>query len=98
MGRQVGCTGLVRIGELLGEDREEEERDDDRKDIFWGIKEDEVVDHLLRVYYRFHSFLLRSVRVGTIVDLETRDCRLRVLLINGTSREETTGDRDESYG
>ena len=42
--------------------------------------------------------MLRSVRVGTIVDLETRDCRLRVLLIDGTSREETTGDRDESYG
>ena len=57
MGRQVGCTGLVRIGELLGEDREEEERDDDRKDIFWEIKADEVIDHLLRVYYRFHSFL-----------------------------------------
>ena len=57
MGRQVGCTGLVQIGELLGEDREEEERDDNRKDIFWGIKEDEVVDHLLGVYYRFCSFL-----------------------------------------
>ena len=57
MGRQVGCTGLVRIGKLLGKDREEEERDDDRKDIFWGIKEDEVVDHLLEVYCRFHSFL-----------------------------------------
>ena len=41
--------------------------------------------------------LLRSVRVGTIVDLETRDCRLRVLLIDGTSREETTRDRDKSY-
>ena len=57
MGRQVGCTGLVQIGELLGEDREEEKRDDNRKDIFWGIKEDEVVDHLLGVYYRFCSFL-----------------------------------------
>ena len=57
MGRQVGCTGLVRIGELLGEEREEEERDDDRKDIFWGIKENEVVDHLLGVYCRFCSFL-----------------------------------------
>ena len=57
MGRQVGCTGLVQIGELLGEDREEEERDDDRKDIFWGIKENEVVDHLLGVYCRFCSFL-----------------------------------------
>ena len=57
MGRQVGCTGPVQIGELLGEDREEEERDNDRKDIFWGIKEDEVVDHLLEIYYRFHSFL-----------------------------------------
>ena len=57
MGRQVGCTDLVQIGELLGEDREEEERDDNRKDIFWGIKEDEVVDHLLGVYYRFCSFL-----------------------------------------
>ena len=44
------------------------------------------------------DLLLRSVRVGTIVDLETRDCRLRVLLIDGTSREETTGDGDESYG
>ena len=44
------------------------------------------------------DLLLRSVRVGTIVDLETRDCRLRVLLIDGTSREEMTGDRDESYG
>ena len=30
--------------------------------------------------------LLRSVRVGTIVDLETRGCRLRVVLIDGTSR------------
>ena len=57
MGRQVGCTGLVQIGVLLGEDREEEKRDDNRKDIFWGIKEDEVVDHLLGVYYRFCSFL-----------------------------------------
>ena len=57
MGRQVGCTGLVRIGELLGEEREEEERDDDRKDIFWGVEEDEVVDHLLGIYCRFHSFL-----------------------------------------
>ena len=56
MGRQVGCTSLVQIGELLGEDREEEERDDDRKDIFWGIEEDEVVDHLLGVYCRFRSF------------------------------------------
>ena len=64
MGRQVGCTGLVRIGELLGKDREEEERDDDRKDIFWGIKEDEVVDHLLRVYYRFCSFLYALSRSG----------------------------------
>ena len=36
--------------------------------------------------------MLRSVRVGTIVDLETGDCRLRVLLVDGTSREETTGD------
>ena len=44
------------------------------------------------------DLLLRSVRVGTIIDLETRDCRLRILLIDGTSREETTGDRDESYG
>ena len=51
MGRQVGYTGLVRIGELLGKDREEE-RDDDRKDIFWGIEEDEVVDHLLGVHCR----------------------------------------------
>ena len=44
------------------------------------------------------DLLLRLVRVGTIVDLETRDCRLRVLLIDETSREETTGDRNESYG
>ena len=44
------------------------------------------------------DLLLRSVQVGTIVDLGARDCRLRVLLIDGTSREETTGDRDESYG
>ena len=56
MGRQVGCTGLVQIGELLGEDREEE-RDDNRKDTFWGVEEDEVVDHLLGVYCRFCSFL-----------------------------------------
>ena len=56
MGRQVGYTGLVRIGELLSEDREKE-RDDDRKDIFWGIEEDEVVDHLLGIYCRFRSFL-----------------------------------------
>ena len=42
--------------------------------------------------------LLWSVQVGTIVDLGARDCQLRVLLIDGTSREETTGDRDESYG
>ena len=64
MGRQVGYTGLVRIGELLGKDREEEERDDDRKDIFWGIKEDEVVDHLLGVYCRFHGFLYALSRSG----------------------------------
>ena len=32
------------------------------------------------------DLLLRSVRVGTIVDLGTRGCRLRVLLIDGTSR------------
>ena len=64
MGRQVGCTGLVRIGELLGKDREEEERDDDRKDIFWGIEEDEVVDHLLEVYCRFRSFLYALSRSG----------------------------------
>ena len=32
------------------------------------------------------DLLLRSVRVGTIVDLEIRDCRLRILLIDGTSR------------
>ena len=30
--------------------------------------------------------MLRLVRVGTIVDLETRNRRLRVLLIDGTSR------------
>ena len=66
MGRQVGCTGLVQIGELLGEDREEEEeRDDNRKDIFWEIKEDEVMDHLLGVYYRFCSFLYALSRSRT---------------------------------
>ena len=32
------------------------------------------------------DLLLRSVQVGTIVDLGARDCRLRVLLIDGTSR------------
>ena len=32
------------------------------------------------------DLLLRSVRVGTIVDLEIRDCRLRILLIDETSR------------
>ena len=32
------------------------------------------------------TWVLRSVRVGTIVDLETRNCRLRILLIDGTSR------------
>ena len=64
MGRQVGCTGLVQIGELLGEEREEEERDDDRKDIFWGAEEDEVVDHLLGIYCRFRSFLYALSRSG----------------------------------
>ena len=74
MGRQVGCTGLVQIGELLGEDREEEERDNDRKDIFWRIKEDEVVDHLLEVYYRFHSFLytLSRSRACWRLDLDSQ--------------------------
>ena len=43
------------------------------------------------------DLLLWSVQIGTIVDLKTRDCRLRVLLIDGTGREETTRDRDESY-
>ena len=71
MGRQVGCTGLVQIGELLGEDREEEERDDDRKDIFWGIKDDEVVDHLLEVYYRFCSFLYALSRSGACQRLDS---------------------------
>ena len=71
MGRQVGCTGQVQIGELLGEDREEEERDDDRKDIFWGIKEDEVMDHLLEVYYRFHSFLYALSRSGACWRLDS---------------------------
>ena len=47
MGKQVDCTGLVRIGELPGEDNKEEERDNDRKDIFREVKEDEVVDHSL---------------------------------------------------
>ena len=63
MGRQVGCTGLVRIGELLGEEREEE-RDDNRKDIFWGVEEDEVVDHLLGIYCRLRSFLYAFSRSG----------------------------------
>ena len=71
MGRQVGCTGLVRIGELLGEEREEEERDDDRKDIFWGVEEDEVVDHLLGVYCRFCSFLYALSRSGACWRLDS---------------------------
>ena len=71
MGRQVGCTGLVRIGELLGKDREEKERDDDRKDIFWGIEEDEVVDHLLGVYCRFCSFLYALSRSGVCQRLDS---------------------------
>ena len=70
MDRQVGCTGLVQIGELLGKDREEE-RDDDRKDIFWGIKEDEVMDHLLGVYCRFHSFLYALSRSGACQRLDS---------------------------
>ena len=45
------------MGEDREEEEEEEERDDNRKDTFWRIKEDEVVDHLLGVYYRFRSFL-----------------------------------------
>ena len=57
MDRQVGWTGLVQIGKLLGKGREEEKRDNDRKDIFWGIKEDEVMDHLQKFYCRFYSFL-----------------------------------------
>ena len=71
MGRQVGCTGLVQIGELLGEDREEEERDDNRKDIFWEIEEDEVVDHLLGFYCRFHSFLYALSRSGACRRLDS---------------------------
>ena len=71
MGRQVGCTGLVQIGELLGKDREEKERDDDRKDIFWGIKEDEVVDHLLEFHCRFHSFLYALSRSGACWRLDS---------------------------
>ena len=71
MGRQVGCTGLVRIGELLGKDREEEERDDDRKDILWGVEEDEVVDHLLGVYCRFRSFLYALSRSGACWRLDS---------------------------
>ena len=70
MGRQVGYTGLVRIGELLSEDREKE-RDDDRKDIFWGIEEDEVVDHLLGFYCRFHSFLYALSRSGACRRLDS---------------------------
>ena len=71
MGRQVGCTGLVQIGELLGKEREEEERDDNRKDIFWGIKEDEVVDHLLEFHCRFHSFLYALSRSGACWRLDS---------------------------
>ena len=71
MGRQVGCTGLVQIGELLGKDREEKERDNDRKDIFWGIKEDEVVDHLLEFHCRFHSFLYALSRSGACWRLDS---------------------------
>ena len=71
MGRQVGCTGLVQIGELLGKDREEEERDDDRKDIFWGVEEDEVVDHLLGIYCRFCSFLYALSRSGVCQRLDS---------------------------
>ena len=71
MGRQVGCTGLIQIGELLGKEREEEERDDDRKDIFWGIEEDEVVDHLLGVYCRFCSFLYALSRSGACRRLDS---------------------------
>ena len=71
MGRQVGCTGLVQIGELLGEDREGKERDDDRKDIFWGIKEDEVVDYLLEFYCRFRSFLYALSRSGACWRLDS---------------------------
>ena len=70
MGRQVSCTGLVRIGELLSKDREEE-RDNDRKDIFWGIKEDEVVDHLLGGYYIFRSFLYALSRSGACWRLDS---------------------------
>ena len=33
------------------------------------------------------DLLLRSVRVGTNIDLETRECRLRGLLIDGMSHE-----------
>ena len=71
MGRQVGCTGLVRIGELLGEDREEEQRDNDRKDVFWGVEEDEVVDHLLGFYCRFRSFLYSLSRSGACQRLDS---------------------------
>ena len=71
MGRQVGCTGLVRIGELLGKEREEEERDDDRKDIFWGVKENEVVDHLLGIYCRLCSFLYALSRSGACQRLDS---------------------------
>ena len=71
MGRQVGCTGLVQIGELLGEDREEKKRDDDRKDIFWEIKEDEVMDHLLGGYYIFRSFLYALSRSGACWRLDS---------------------------
>ena len=71
MGRQVGCTGLVQIGELLGEEREEEERDDDRKDIFWGVEKDEVMDHLLGIYCRFCSFLYALSRSGACRRLDS---------------------------
>ena len=46
MGRQVGYTGLVQIGELPGEDSKEK-RDDNRKDIFWEIKKDKIMDDLV---------------------------------------------------
>ena len=64
MGRQVGWTGLVQIEELPGKDSEEEDRDNERKDIFGGVKENEVKGHSLErtlgnliIYYRPCNFL-----------------------------------------
>ena len=55
---------------MLGKDREEEEeRDNNRKDIFWRIKEDEVMDYLLKFYCRFRSFLYALNRSGSVLEI-----------------------------